>query len=145
VAVLDVDHFKRINDTFGHLFGDEVLLLVSRLMREAFRDEDLLFRYGGEEFVAVLAAQGRDGAAAALDRFRERVAAHRFPQLSQVTLSIGFTAMRARELPAAAIARADQALYCAKEEGRNRVCDYDALLAAGRVRAAAAGHVAELF
>lgn len=145
IAMLDIDHFKRINDTLGHLFGDEVLLLVSRLMREVFRDEDLLFRYGGEEFVAVLVAQTREGATAALNRFRERVAAHRFPQLKQVTVSAGLTEMRARELPAAAIARADQALYCAKEEGRDRVCDYDLLLAAGRLRAESAGHGAELF
>lgn len=145
VAMLDVDRFKKINDGFGHLFGDEVLLLVSRLMKDVLRDEDMLFRYGGEEFCAVLVCQTHEGALVALNRFRERMAAHRFPQLDQVTISIGMAQMRERELPSAAISRADQALYLAKETGRNKVCDYDAELAAGNLGPAAAADDVELF
>lgn len=145
VAMLDVDRFKKINDSFGHLFGDEVLLLVSRMMKEVLRDEDMLFRYGGEEFCAVLLCQTHEGALAAMNRFRERIAAHRFPQLEQVTLCAGLAQMRPEELPAAAIARADQALYVAKETGRNKVCDYDAELAAGRLKPEAAAADVELF
>ena len=145
VAMLDVDKFKKINDNFGHLFGDEVLLLISRLMKEVLRDEDMLFRYGGEEFCAVLVCHTRDNAMAALNRFRERVAGHRFPQLPQVTISIGMAEMRERELPASAIARADQALSLAKETGRNKCCDYDAEVAAGNLKAEVASDDVELF
>jgi diguanylate cyclase (GGDEF)-like protein len=145
IAVLDIDHFKRVNDSFGHLFGDEVILLVSQLMREEFRDDDMLFRYGGEEFVAILATHTRQGAMAALERFRSRVAARRFPQLNQVTISAGLAEMRGRELAAAVIARADRALYCAKDDGRNRVYDYDDLSAKGRFTEEKAGNEVELF
>jgi diguanylate cyclase (GGDEF)-like protein len=145
IAVLDIDHFKRVNDTFGHLFGDEVILLVSQLMREEFRDDDMLFRYGGEEFVAILATHTRQGAMAALERFRARVAARRFPQLNQVTISAGLAEMRGRELAAAVIARADRALYCAKDDGRNRVYDYDELSAQGRFVDEKVGNEVELF
>jgi diguanylate cyclase (GGDEF)-like protein len=145
IAVLDIDHFKRVNDTFGHLFGDEVILLVSQLMREEFRDDDMLFRYGGEEFVAILATHTRQGAMAALERFRSRVASRRFPQLNQVTVSAGLAEMRGRELAAAVIARADRALYCAKDDGRNRVYDYDELSAQGRFAEESAGNEVELF
>lgn len=145
IAILDIDHFKRVNDTFGHLFGDEVILLVSQLMREVFRDDDMLFRYGGEEFVAILTTPCREGARSALERFRERVAARRFPQLEQVTVSVGFAEMHGRELPAAVIARADRALYCAKDDGRNRVYDYDALAAQGRFAEGKVGNEVELF
>lgn len=145
IAVLDIDRFKRINDTLGHLFGDEVILLVSQLMREVFRDEDMMFRYGGEEFVVIIASPTKAGALAALERFREKVAARQFPQLSQVTISAGLAEMRGRELPAAVIARADRAMYCAKEDGRNRVYDYDDLVASGRIQLEKQGNEAELF
>lgn len=145
IAVLDIDHFKRVNDSFGHLFGDEVILLVSQLMREEFRDDDMLFRYGGEEFVAILATDDRSGAMAALERFRARVAARRFPQLERVTISAGVAEMRGRELAAAVIARADRALYCAKDDGRNRVYDYDELSANGRFSEDKVGNEVELF
>lgn len=145
IAVIDIDHFKRINDTLGHLFGDEVILLVSQLMREVFRDEDMVFRYGGEEFVVIIASPTKQGALAALNRFRERVADRHFPQLSQVTVSAGLAEMRGRELPAAVIARADRAMYCAKEDGRNRVYDHDDLMASGRIHQEEQGNEAELF
>lgn len=145
IAVLDIDHFKRINDTLGHLFGDEVILLVSQMMREVFRDEDMMFRYGGEEFVVIIASPTKEGALAALNRFRQRVSDCVFPQLGQVTVSAGLAEMRGRELPAAVIARADRAMYCAKEDGRNRVYDHDDLLASGRIHQEEPRNEAELF
>lgn len=131
LAVFDIDKFKRINDSLGHLFGDEIILLMSNLMKEIFRGDDTLFRYGGDEFVVILVADDREGAHAALERFRERVAEHRFPQLDQITASIGFVEIQAGELPSNVIGKADQALYQAKSEGRNRVCYYDDVLAHG--------------
>lgn len=145
VAMLDVDRFKRINDGFGHLFGDEVLLLVSRLMREVLRDEDMLFRYGGEEFCAVLICDRREDAIAALERFREAIANHEFPRIGQVTISAGVAQMLPDELPAAAIARADRALYCAKERGRNRVIDYDRAVESGWLKPEVKHSDVELF
>ncbi|WP_293001020.1 GGDEF domain-containing protein [Nevskia sp.] len=133
LAVVDIDNFKRINDTLGHLFGDEVILLVSRLMRESFRDHDLLFRYGGEEFVIVLMAEDAAAALAALERLCLRIAQHRFPQLDQVTVSVGFVEVDLQDVVASVIGRADKALYHAKRHGKNRVTHYRDLLTSGTV------------
>lgn len=131
LCVIDIDHFKRINDTFGHLFGDEVLLRLGDLMRRIFRSGDRLFRFGGEEFVVLLNAETVECAAVSFERFRNSVESHEFPQVGQVTCSIGFTAVLPSDVPTDVLGRADQALYYAKANGRNRVCDYEALLASG--------------
>lgn len=128
LAVIDVDHFKRVNDNFGHLFGDEVLLLISRLMQQSFRGDDLLYRFGGEEFVVILQAESEDAAEVALERYRAAVASHRFPQLEQVTVSIGSVRLVSDMLLTDAIGHADQALYFAKGHGRNQVCCYEKLV-----------------
>jgi len=128
---LDIDHFKRINDTFGHLYGDEVLLLMANLMRQSFRRSDLLFRYGGEEFVVVLKTHLPNDSWNVLDRFRQTVALYQFPQVGQVTVSIGFTQIRDSEMPATIIERADRALYYAKDHGRNQMHNYEQLIGSG--------------
>lgn len=133
LCVVDIDHFKRINDSFGHLFGDEVLLRMGELMRRTFRDGDRLFRFGGEEFVVILNADNEQLAAAGFERLRRTVEEHEFPQVGQVTCSIGFTAVSAFDVPTDALGRADEALYYAKEHGRNRVCGYESLLAEGAI------------
>lgn len=133
LAVIDADHFKRINDDYGHLYGDEALVLIATLMRESFRYEDKLFRFGGEEFVAVLKPATFEHAERALERFREKVAQFHFPQIGQVTISIGFTALRAGDTAASALGAADEALYYAKANGRNRCCAYHALVEAGAI------------
>lgn len=124
LAVADIDHFKRINDTFGHLQGDEVLLQFASLLRESFRTEDLLFRYGGEEFVIILNNTDSAGAALALERFRARVSGHYFPEVEHVTVSIGWVGFRPQTLTTQLIQRADRALYQAKSLGRNRIVRY---------------------
>jgi diguanylate cyclase (GGDEF)-like protein len=144
MAVIDVDHFKNINDGFGHVVGDEVLLLVSRVMAAGLRNSDLLFRYGGEEFVALFSAATREDAAAILERLRESVERHGFPQVGQVTVSIGFSIADPSDLPQQVLSWADRALYHAKRTGRNRVCDYQALVKAGEVEAESYGG-SELF
>ncbi len=131
LAVIDIDNFKRINDTLGHLFGDEVILLVARLMRDCFRDRDLLFRYGGEEFVVVLPDQTAAGAITALERYRRLVASHRFPQLDSVTVSIGFVEVDFHDVVASIISRADTALYQAKAQGKNRTVYYREIVETG--------------
>ncbi len=120
LALLDIDHFKHINDTQGHLFGDEVLLQFAGIMESSFRYSDYLFRYGGEEFI-VLMQCCEAGASAALQRFRQAVARHRFPGLEQLTVSIGYARATPGVLPASLVDKADQALYEAKNAGRNRI------------------------
>jgi diguanylate cyclase (GGDEF)-like protein len=124
LAVLDIDHFKRINDTYGHLFGDEVLIHFSRLMERSFRYTDDLFRFGGEEFVVSLTTDSADSTRCALDRFRKRVQEYDFPGVGRVTVSIGFVSCSGSTLPTTLIDQADRALYHAKENGRNRVVDF---------------------
>ncbi|HRD50174.1 MAG: GGDEF domain-containing protein [Candidatus Competibacter sp.] len=135
LAVLDIDHFKRINDTFGHLYGDEVLLLLANLMRRSFRRSDLLFRYGGEEFVVILKSVELSNARNVLDRFRQVVELYNFPQVGQVTISIGFTEIRDLEVPTMIIERADRALYYVKENGRNQIRSYEQLVVGGALTA----------
>lgn len=120
LALFDVDHFKRINDHFGHLYGDEVLLLLARLTRGCFRGEDRCFRYGGEEFAVLLARNDEEGARIALERLRQRVEQYVFPQVGKVTISIGAASLVPGTAAAVAIDRADRALYEAKRGGRNR-------------------------
>jgi two-component system cell cycle response regulator len=123
VGMCDIDHFKRVNDTWGHQVGDEVLCGFSKRIREQLRPYDLLGRYGGEEFL-VLAFGGAPGAPALFRRLQEQVAAHPFPTQGgalPVTVSIGVADSRLTQDPQKLVAAADQALYRAKAEGRNRV------------------------
>lgn len=131
LGVVDIDHFKRINDNFGHLFGDEVLLRIANLMKQSFRTSDKLFRFGGEEFVVMLRPACRDDAEKAFERFRQAVEGHEFPQVGQVTCSIGFTRIDSGLSPTDTLGRADEALYFSKENGRNRVSCHECLVEAG--------------
>jgi diguanylate cyclase (GGDEF)-like protein len=138
LAVVDLDHFKRINDNFGHLFGDEVLLRLGNLMRAVFRKQDLLFRFGGEEFVVVLRPTLGYDASPAFERFRAAVEAHEFPQVGRVTCSLGYVRVQADVMPTELLGRADRALYYAKNNGRNQVCGYEDLVAQGLLEEAGA-------
>lgn len=135
LGVIDIDHFKRVNDGFGHLIGDEVLLLLSRLMRNSFRFHDLLFRFGGEEFVVLMRCeQGAIADAAhAFERLRHNAEHYVFPQVGCITVSVGITQVRPDDLPASAFERADNALYHAKHNGRNQVCNHAELVATGQM------------
>ncbi|HRD67602.1 MAG TPA: GGDEF domain-containing protein [Candidatus Competibacter sp.] len=135
LAVLDIDHFKRINDTYGHLYGDEVLILMANIMQRSFRRTDLLFRYGGEEFVVVLKTSATEDAPSVFERFRQNMERYNFPQVGQVTVSVGFTQIQDSEIVAVVITRADRALYYAKEHGRNQIRCYETLIAAGELTA----------
>ncbi|HYP31652.1 MAG TPA: GGDEF domain-containing protein, partial [Burkholderiaceae bacterium] len=133
LGVVDIDHFKNVNDRFGHLIGDEVLLLVSRIMREAFRFSDQLYRFGGEEFVVLLLCGDEAGAVTAFERFRKVVGEYAFPQAGRITISIGFTAIEVGDTPSVAFERADRAVYHAKHNGRDQVCNYAELQRRGIV------------
>lgn len=137
LGVVDIDHFKAVNDRFGHLFGDEVLILVARQMKSDIRgDEDLIFRFGGEEFVILLQAYEMKEAKSVFERLRKNIETHEFPQLGHVTVSIGIMQVTNQDSPAEAIANADQALYYAKEHGRNQTRVYEELLEQGLIEKA---------
>jgi diguanylate cyclase (GGDEF)-like protein len=145
LAVVDVDNFKSVNDRFGHLYGDEVLILIANLLQSSFRAQDRVFRFGGEEFVVLLRPTTLDHAQRIIERYRMAVAAHPFPQVGQVTVSIGFVGISAFDSPVVTLGHADQALYYAKSHGRNQTCHYDALLAGGLLQMVASNATAEFF
>ena len=145
LAVVDVDHFKLVNDKFGHLYGDEVLILIANLLQSSFRSQDRIFRFGGEEFVVLLRSITLDNAQKIIDRFRINVESHEFPQVGRVTVSVGFVSISAYEAPVIILGRADQALYYAKSHGRNLACHYDELVEKGMLTAVASNDTAEFF
>ena len=127
VLMLDLDHFKQVNDTLGHLVGDGVLRELGELLRSAVRTADFVARYGGEEFVLVLPETNLEGAVAFADRLRERVEAHQFgfapTGVLRLSASIGVAIFPAPRIGTAEdlLAAADTLLYKAKADGRNRV------------------------
>ncbi|MDC8770578.1 GGDEF domain-containing protein [Roseateles albus] len=145
LGVIDIDHFKQVNDRFGHLIGDEVLLLLSRLMRSSFRFHDLLYRFGGEEFVVLMRCEDELDAAHAFERLRLNTEQYAFPQIGRITVSIGFTQVRIEDSPASAFERADKAVYHAKDSGRNQVHSHAELVLAGKMSEQAQLSAMELF
>jgi diguanylate cyclase (GGDEF)-like protein len=145
LAVVDVAHFKAVNDRFGHLYGDEVLILIANLMQSSFRAQDRVFRFGGEEFVVLLRSSTIENAKKIIERFRMNVEQHEFPQVGRVTVSIGFVSISAYEAPVIILGRADQALYYAKSHGRNMACHYDELVSGGKLQAVESNDTAEFF
>ena len=125
VLLLDIDHFKAINDRHGHLAGDRVLEAAARLLRGSVREADVLCRWGGEEFLVLLKGCDATCAGTLAEKLRQAMAAA--PIVAEgsevaVTLSVGMTSYGPSDTPDSALARADEALYAAKEGGRNRVC-----------------------
>jgi len=121
-VLFDVDHFKKVNDTHGHLAGDTVLREVSRYMMELPRGGDTAVRWGGEEFLLILTDVGLDGARVFAERVRRAIEELRIGDIGPVTISAGVSELDVgEEDPAHAIARADGCLYEAKSKGRNRV------------------------
>ena len=131
IGIADLDNFKRINDNWGHLYGDEVLLLTSQLMQGHFRENDYLFRFGGEEFVIIVRTLNEEMAMQAFERFRMAMETYHFPQVGQVTISIGCTKMEPDIFKTTLLDHADKALYYAKQNGRNQVRFYEKLVESG--------------
>lgn len=139
VAMLDLDNFKQVNDHYGHLVGDQVLERFAREARRCLRDDDLIGRYGGEEFVIVFRNRDREQAQAGLDRLLARVAALDWREVAaglNLTVSAGFSELAAGESPESVLHRADVAMYAAKKLGGNRGLPFDASL--GRTLAVSA-------
>jgi diguanylate cyclase (GGDEF)-like protein len=125
LMIIDIDHFKAVNDQYGHIVGDRALRVIASRIQQCKRDDDLLFRYGGEEFVIVLRASGLAGAEVLAERIRARVAAAPW-QCGEfniaLTVSVGLSGLQDGDSVISLFARADAALYAAKRSGRNRVC-----------------------
>ncbi len=122
ILMLDIDHFKQVNDTYGHQTGDAVLIETARLIRACLRESDYVIRYGGEEFLACLPKTPLHTAADIADGLRRRIAEHIFSTAGQITVSIGIAEYAYGESRETYIRRADKQLYAAKQSGRNRVC-----------------------
>ena len=121
MALLDIDHFKRVNDTYGHDTGDYVLRRITELIKENIRITDILARYGGEEFIIIIPETDVKGASRQIDRMRKAIEKNSFSGVGNLTISAGITHYMRGDSCKSMITRADKALYLAKEEGRNRV------------------------
>jgi diguanylate cyclase len=122
LAVADVDHFKRINDGFGHLAGDKVLRVIAKILRKRLRKTDFVARYGGEEFIVLLPETTMEQAIPVLDSVRQAIANcpfHFRETPVSITMSFGVSAPGKDETSGALFERADKALYAAKNSGRN--------------------------
>lgn len=136
LMMTDIDFFKRVNDDYGHLYGDEVLLVVSQLLRAHFHAPDLLFRFGGEEFVVVFGPCDESEALEKVESFREITSAHEFPLVGHITLSCGYAAIACDDFALQVLGQADKALYYAKENGRNQSHNYQHLIQRGLLASA---------
>lgn len=121
LVLMDIDHFKQINDRHGHPVGDVVLQELVHAVREKIRGADLLFRWGGEEFVVMTPSTGYRSAAVVAEKIRSTVESHDFTVVGKVTVSLGVAERLAEEDAGALFKRVDEALYAAKNGGRNRV------------------------
>lgn len=127
LCMVDVDHFKKFNDAYGHPAGDSVLRFVASMFRHSVRDYDLVARYGGEEFAVIMPSADLSVAVTVSNRIREKLSAKEFirrsngESLGYITTSVGVGQLREDDTPESLIERADQALYQAKRAGRNRV------------------------
>jgi diguanylate cyclase (GGDEF)-like protein/PAS domain S-box-containing protein len=123
LIMIDVDYFKNINDDYGHLVGDECLIQLSSRLQEHLRANDILARWGGEEFIVLLPHSHKDEAKKIAHKLRSLIELHVFVDVSQITISLGVTAFLSDDSFDTVLERVDKALYMAKDQGRNRVVD----------------------
>ncbi|WP_412498924.1 GGDEF domain-containing protein [Shewanella indica] len=133
ICIFDIDYFKKINDTFGHLYGDEVLLQVSALMKQVFSAQDLMFRFGGDEFVILPAPRSRRALIELCQEFTQNLAQLQQERLGGIRISMGIAGIDPRVDPGTLLNQADNALYFVKGNGRNQVAFYGQLLAEGKL------------
>ena len=122
LLMMDIDHFKSVNDTYGHPVGDQVLKTLTRTVKQILRKTDYFVRFGGEEFVIIATDTRLEGARKIGEKVRQRVENHHFETVRHITISIGVAEYREGDSKERLLARADKALYQAKQGGRNQVC-----------------------
>jgi diguanylate cyclase (GGDEF)-like protein/PAS domain S-box-containing protein len=121
ISMFDIDHFKKVNDTFGHNVGDYVLKTIAQIVKNSLRELDYLVRWGGEEFLIIAPDTDIKGAEVMAERIRKLIESYKFDKVDKVTLSFGVTQFKDEDTEDNFIKRADDAMYRAKEKGRNRV------------------------
>ncbi|MFC3093107.1 GGDEF domain-containing protein [Alteromonas sediminis] len=121
LALADLDNFKVINDSFGHLMGDEVLVRTAQTIQGSIREDDMVFRYGGEEFAILVSAKEKEQVIQVLERVRQNVEGLDFQRLGKITISIGFTEMKDDVFALTLVETADKALYQSKSNGKNQI------------------------
>jgi diguanylate cyclase (GGDEF)-like protein len=124
LIMYDLDHFKRVNDTWGHLIGDEVLRRSAAIVKSQIRDPDTLIRWGGEEFLVIAPHTPLAGAVSLAEKIRKAIAAESFPEVGHVTASFGVAEWEPGQSAELWLHHADQALYSAKNSGRDRVASF---------------------
>jgi diguanylate cyclase (GGDEF)-like protein len=122
LIILDLDHFKNINHTYGHDAGDKILIQIADIIRDSIRLSDRLFRYGGEEFVVIADGANLQNAAILAETIRNQVETKCLFNNENITISLGVAALKEGQTPEAWIKLADKALYEAKRTGRNKAC-----------------------
>ncbi len=121
VAMIDLDHFKKVNDKYGHNVGDDILRQFSSVVKNNLRESDVLGRWGGEEFIILIPNTDKDGAYKLIDRIRERIAHYTFDTVGKITFSAGISDFQSEYTDDNIIGNADFALYLSKQMGRNKV------------------------
>jgi len=124
VLMLDIDDFKLINDTYGHIAGDKILIFISKILKKTLRDGDKIFRFGGEEFTIVLNRNSNEECEIIAERVRKLISSNKLIYMGHslsVTISIGLTQLLENDLPDTLLSRADKALYISKKNGKNKV------------------------
>ena len=121
LIMFDIDHFKRVNDLFGHDVGDEILQTIATIVKENIRAVDVFARWGGEEFMILVLQSDMPGARALAEKLRLKIAGHQFKKIKELTVSFGVGAFDPNDDVLSLVKRADDALYRAKNNGRNRV------------------------
>lgn len=122
ILILDIDHFKNVNDMYGHLVGDEILIAIAKQLQNSIRSSDYIFRWGGEEFIILCLEINKTDLITFAQEIREQVSQQEFARVGHKTLSIGATLSSNHDTIVSLMQRADDALYEAKEKGRNMVC-----------------------
>ncbi len=121
LAIIDIDHFKKVNDTYGHQIGDKVLIEIANILKSYLRRTDFVGRFGGEEFIIICPESDIQGVTNLMENFRSRIANHNFAEIRNKTASFGVTVLKEGDTMDSLIKRADSALYEAKNNGRNKV------------------------
>jgi len=121
IIIIDIDYFKRVNDTYGHLVGDQLLIQFAKILKENIRKVDVLGRWGGEEFMIICPETNYQGTIKVAESLREIINKYEFLTIDNISASFGVSIYDGDENIDNVIARADDALYKAKENGRNRV------------------------
>ncbi|MCF6435181.1 GGDEF domain-containing protein [Pseudoalteromonas sp. MMG022] len=145
LAMMDIDHFKQVNDSYGHVCGDEVLLILAQTMEKFFSSTDLLFRFGGEEFVLVFEPVTFEEVESLLNDFVALVRRTKFPFVDKLTVSIGVAKVGPYDFPIHILENADRALYAAKENGRDQICFFESLVSCYERPAGDEGDGVDLF